>query len=77
MGIHKPYSLISLNSISLIKVSLFMSVTCSFYYYSSVVQFEIRDCDTFNISFIHHAMKLPRSGLGYHLLICWPKEVIC
>lgn len=32
--------------IALINMSVFMPVPCSFYYYSSVVQFEIREGDT-------------------------------
>jgi hypothetical protein len=42
------------NSITLtiISVSVFMPMACSFYYYNSVVQVEFRDGDTSSISFI-------------------------
>jgi hypothetical protein len=35
-----------------LNLSVFMKISCGFYYYSSVVQFEIRDCDTSKSSFI-------------------------
>ena len=40
------------NSLSLVQVSIFMPISCSFYYYSSVVELEIRDGETSSISFI-------------------------
>jgi hypothetical protein len=40
------------NSIPLINMSAFMPVPCSFHYYNSVVQIEIRDCYTTISSFI-------------------------
>jgi hypothetical protein len=42
------------NFIPLVNLSVSISIPCSFYYYYSVVQLEIRDGDTFRSSFIAH-----------------------
>lgn len=39
-------------SVSLIHLSFFMPIPCSFYYYSSVVELEIKDGDTSGSFFI-------------------------
>lgn len=54
------------NFMSVIVVSIFMSIRCWFYYYSSIIQFEIKDGDTSNILLLFNII-----FFFYHSWVKW------